>query len=197
MKITFSYSQDEKSNIIKENGDWILTNQIGFTTIVKDNVFKINSTFFEGSLQKDFVLNETFSILIGVEKLIVKSNYYNPDLESNVYFQNNYINLPLGIRFYHNRYQKISLYGDLSTYFSYHYLSKTDSENNNTSDKEKNIGYNLGFQYSFGLKYQLDEKISCYLGLKSKSDLLNQIDSKNQFKLINFYAIQIGLGFNL
>lgn len=192
---TFAQNEDSKSSNMPK-GEWIATNQFGVATLEADNYFKVNATIFEGGIAKEFVLNRIFSLTVGLEQLRIKADFN--DNNEQLFIQNNYVNLPVTIRFFQNREDRFAFFGDVGFYGAYLFKSTIENEADNLESKNKGLGFNFGLQLVFGLKYQIDERWSFTFGMKSKSDLFSSYKSSEQeFMVSDFYTFQIGLGIKL
>ncbi|WP_452221155.1 outer membrane beta-barrel protein [Lacinutrix salivirga] len=195
LSINVVFSQQK--NLDNDKGDWIVTNQIGFGVLEAKNAYKLNVTVFEGSLLKEFKLKNNLSIIGGIENLRVTGNFFENN--NQLFLRNNYLNIPLLLRLSNiTNQKKASFYGDLGFYGAYLLKSKTEDIASNTDVSAKNLGFNFGLQFSFGLKYKINDNWNFNIGMKSKSDLINSYENSSQeFTLTQFYAIQIGLGLKI
>ncbi|MBT8243720.1 MAG: outer membrane beta-barrel protein [Winogradskyella sp.] len=192
-----SYGQSEKKVSTESNGQWLVTNQFGIATLEAENLFKVNASVFEGLIGREFYLSNKTSLITGIEFLRVRGDFLNTN-NQNLFLSNDHINIPLSLRFYNSKENKISIFGGFGIYGSY--LLKSEIENillNTTSD-DNGLGFNFGMHLDVGLIYDLDEKWNISLGFKYKSDFLESYRDSNQiFNLTDFYAVQLGLGFKL
>jgi hypothetical protein len=190
------FSQDEHKEMDKK-GNWVITNQFGIATLEAENLFKVRASVFEGVLGREFFLNKKFSLVTGLEFLRVKADFQDLDNKQQ-YISNNHINLPLSVKFYNNKSDRIALFAEVGFYGSYLYESKVENIFENETVKQKKIGFNFGQFFIAGLRFKLDQKYSVSLGFKYKSDFAsNYSDSKQQFELTEYYAVQLGLSFVL
>lgn len=190
------FSQGDNKEL-DTKGIWIITNQFGTATLEAENFFKVRAAIFEGAFNREFFLNEIFSIVTGLEFLRVKANFKDLDNEQQ-YLSNNHINVPLSIKFYNNKFDRIALFAEIGLYGSYLFESRVENILVNETQKQRKLGFNFGQQVIVGLRFKLDGKYNVSLGFKYKSDFAsNYSDSKQQFELTEYYAVQLGLGFNL
>ncbi len=185
------------NQINKNNWDWFFANSIGFTTIEAKNSFKVNATVYGGIIGKEFKLGRNSAIVTGVEILRIKADFNDSDNQQH-YLNNNYINVPLTFQFSYLKEQKVSVYGGIGIYGSYLYKSVTENIVDDTDDTVKGVGANFGLQANIGSRFVLSDRFNFRLGIQSKTDILTYSDSSVQeFKLIDFYAFQFGIGFKL
>ncbi|WP_296381042.1 outer membrane beta-barrel protein [Winogradskyella sp.] len=186
------FAQDDYKESGKK-GNWIITNQFGIATLEAEDFFKVRASVFEGAFSREFFLNEKFSIVTGLEFLRVKADFQDLDNKQQ-HISNNHINLPLSVKFYNNKSDKIALFAEVGLYGSYLYESKVENIFENETQKQKKLGFNFGQHFIAGLRFKLDKKYSASLGFKYKSDFSSSYsDSKQQFELTEYYAVQLGL----
>ncbi|WP_299128872.1 outer membrane beta-barrel protein [uncultured Winogradskyella sp.] len=196
MGLCFFHSQAQ-DQIKDSKGEWLVTNQFGIATLEADNFFKVNASVFEGLLGREFFLNKRSSIITGLEFLRVRGDFTDA-FGSQLFINNNHINLPVSYRFYSSEKAPLVMYGDIGAYGAYLYKSEIENALTNSDNEETGLGLNFGLQVNLGLKYKLDDDYSFTLGFRYKSDFASSYDdSEQQFELTDFYAIQLGLGFNL
>jgi len=189
------FSQDKNNESLKKS-EWIATNQIGFSTITAKNILKTNALIFEGFIGKEFSLSSKTSLITGLEHLRLKADYID-DSSQEYYLNNYYINVPIYLRLVvSDRNEKINLFVDFGIYGSYLYKSKIENEASNFNVTDKGLGLNGGLAVIIGSRFKLDDNISFSIGLKSKADVFTNSNNENfEFKLTDFYALQLGLGF--
>lgn len=191
-----NYSQ-EIDEVQTSKGNWLITNQFGIATLEADDTFKVRASIFEGLLGREFYLNNKFSIITGLEFLRVTADFQDFD-NSQQFISNNHINVPISLKFYDDRNNKIALFAEIGFYGSYLLKSKLENVLDNETNEQDKLGFNFGQQFLAGLRFKLKGKFIFSISFKYKSDFASAYkDSKQQFEVTDFYAIQLGLAFNL
>ncbi|QRM89582.1 outer membrane beta-barrel protein [Lacinutrix sp. WUR7] len=188
------YSQESmKSN----KGEYLMHMDIGIATLEAENIFKTNAQVLEVFVGKEFLMNNTWAIITGIEHSKVKSDYSSL-INEQLFLTNNYLSLPLYFQGEYKSTDKLTVYARVGFYASYLYYSKLENINLNQNSSNKNLGLNYGAQIGLGINYKIAEDLGVLFGVKSKSDMFNNYrDSKQEFKLTNFYALEFGLIFNV
>ncbi len=186
------YSQE---GVKLDKGGWLINMDIGIATLEAENIFKTNAQVFEVFIGKEFLINKKWAIITGVEHSKVKSDYSSL-INEQLFLTNNYLSLPVYFQGEYDSSNKLVVYARVGFYASYLYYSKLENVNINTDSSNKNLGLNFGTQVSLGINYKITEDLGLLFGVKSKSDMFNSYsDSKQEFELTNFYALEFGLIF--
>jgi hypothetical protein len=173
----------------------LVSNYIGFATLTAEDVFKGNANIQGGTITKEFILNSKSSLITGVEMYRATADFTDTSGEQ-LYIRNQYVAVPVLYRMVYNRSAKISPYLDLGIYGAYLYKSELENEALNTDDDEKGLGFNFGIQANLGAKFVVSDDFSIFLGLHSRTDLIDSYkSSKQEFELTETYLFKLGLGF--
>lgn len=192
--VNLIFSQDKQDKLLSK-GNWFVTNQFGSATIEATGNFKLSTSIFEGMLGREIYLNDSFSLISGLEFLRVRSDFIDLDNKQQ-FLSNNYLNFPVSFKFYKDRYNKIALFGEIGLYGAYLYDSKIENVLQDETQNQKKLGFNFGQHFVAGLRFKLDERYGVSLGFKYKADFASSYkNSKQEFKLTEYYAIQLGLSF--
>lgn len=193
---SFSQSQqvDKKGS---EKGEWLFITNIAFPTLEADGLFKVNSVAVEGFFGKEFILNKSVSIITGIEHLRIKANY-NLENQNEYFLRNNYFTVPVILNLKYNKDKVISPYLEIGFYGSYLYYSKLEVERENYKESKNSLGFSFGMQVAAGVRFNVTDDFNIYLGLKSKGDLFTSYRSSVQeYKITDYYGLQLGLGLKL
>ncbi|MEZ4793802.1 MAG: outer membrane beta-barrel protein [Gelidibacter sp.] len=187
------YSQDVEKT--ETSGEWIVTADIGFSTLEAKDNFKATATIEGAFFGKEFIIGSDTSIVTGLGVENVRTDFSN---ESNqqVFLKNSYVNLPLSLRLFYDRPERVSLFADLGIYGTYLLKAKSQILSDDIEDSENGLGFNFGVQGALGAKYKFkNEKYSMSFGIRAKNDFISSYKSSAQeFKTKDAYFFQIGLG---
>lgn len=185
--IDFSYSQEEMKG---DTGYWFVSSYLGFLTLEQEDSFKTNATVVGGTVGKEFLLNDKFSILLGVEMQNITANIPN----SNFHLQNQSLQLPVFLSYRLYTYGKNALQFSAGVYSGYLFHSIVEEEALSIKNTEKGLGFHFGIGTFLGYKHYLNESLSFQLGLTSRGDFLQSYNEDYQkFKIKNLHAIQMGI----
>lgn len=186
------YSQENKNG-----NELIFNSQIGFGTLEIENFSKLNVSSIEAFLGIEVLkFKKNKSLITGIEYLNLSGNLNS--VEINSYLENKYLNIPIIFRIKKDNDSNISFFGDVGVYGSYLLNSKFEDIKNSISDTENGIGLNFGLQASIGANIKFDDTFKFNIGIKSKSDILN--NSKNslpEYKLTNMYSVVLGFNYKI
>lgn len=192
----FSLAQENHSTTIPK-GDWTVSLFAGFATIESDDVFKSTATVSGGTIGKEFVLNETFTMHTGLSNFRFRADAPLSD-EEIYFFRLNVLQLPVDIRIQTNFSEKTTAFAQGGIYGSYLYCSRIENEMQDVDHKESGLGFNFGLGFNTGVKHQLNEQFSLNLGLLLQSDLFeSSTDNQASYKATDLYAFQFGAGIKL
>ena len=190
-----SFSQEDVTSDDNQKGEWIGGFHFGFATLTAEDVFKGNANIQGATIAKEFILNNKSSIIAGIETYRATADFTDA-LGEQLFLTNQYIAVPVSYRMVYNRSAKISPYIDLGIYGSYLLKSELENEALNTDDDEKGLGFNFGIQANFGARFTVAEDFSIFLGLHSRTDLIDSYKSSRQeFELTEMYLFKFGFGF--
>lgn len=192
----FPFAQ-ENQNAAIQKGDWRVSLVAGFATLESDDVFKSTANVSGGTIGKEFVLNETFSMHTGLSNLRFRADATLSDGET-YFFSLNVLQLPVAVQIQTNFSEKTTAFAQGGIYGSYLYCSRMENELQDVDHKESGLGFNFGLGFNTGVKHQLNEQFSLNLGLLLQSDLFESY-AKDQasYKVTDLYAFQFGAGIKL
>lgn len=187
------------SNIYSQNqgeGKQLYINStIGFATLEIDDAIKLNAASKEFFIGIDVLrIKESMVVYSGLEYTNLSGNYFNSG--SNTYISNNYLSLPVTLRYKKRGSNNLDFYIDVGMYGSY--LLNAETEVLAQSVSENSIGYSFGLLAGIGASYKFDETWRFTIGFKSKAEYLNNIkDNASEYKVRDLYAINLGFNISL
>ena len=105
---------------------------------------------------------------------------------------NNFIKIPILLRYGHEFTAKARLYAETGIYIASLYGLKIENSALNSYQKESNVGYNFGLQLNMGLRYQLSDIYSFEFGLSTQGDIFQVYDdSFSNLKIAELYGFQL------
>lgn len=190
--ITFNIFSQES---LATKGDYFANYFFGNATIESKNNYKVNANAVGGGVGKEFVLNKQFSLIAAVEHLRIQNEIPATTNSSQLFQVNNFIKLPVSVRYGHTIIEKSTVYAETGIYAASLYKSKVENIALNSSQKENNVGYNFGLQLNIGLRYQLSDTYSFEFALNSQGDLFQAYDdSASKIKIAELYSFQLRFG---
>jgi hypothetical protein len=193
LSISVGYSQNKKK---EERSQWKFTTGIGSVTIEAENLFKINASIYEGLIGREFFIGKGMSLITGVEIIRARGNF-NDGLGKQQFLTNEYITVPFSFQFSGNKENGMFLFFSAGVYGSYLYKYKQEDVLNTSVVTKKGLGFNGGIQSKLGIQFEINKKSNFSVSFKSKTDLLNKYKKYSQeFKMKNYYALQLGFGFS-
>ncbi|MBT0608859.1 outer membrane beta-barrel protein [Aequorivita echinoideorum] len=183
------YAQEQPSNLDK-NGEWFVNSYFGTVTIEAEDSFKVNGNVAGGTVGREFILNENFSLLTGIEHLRSWTDFQNQNQQ--IFLKNNYIKIPINFKLGYLFSEKTSAFAEVGVYGGYLYTSKVEIISENFEDREKGLGFNFGLHAGVGIKHQLNEYFSMSLGFISQGDFATTFDDDTpEYKLSDLYAYRL------
>lgn len=189
-----AHSQVEKP---VKKGCWNFESSLGFATLELENEYKINTVVFDGTLTKEFIFNDKFSLITRLGVLRMNGDFIN-NAGLQTHIKNDYAILPVLVGYNDQISDTSLLYVKVGMYGAYLFKSESEIESLDVDKKSNRLGGNFGLQASLGLKQKLSDSLNINFGLVSKGDLFQIYkDSNQEYKIKEFYAFQFGLDFQL
>jgi len=188
----------QEGNNMGNKGDWIVVVDAGFAALEAEDNFKVSATAQGALIGKEFIIQDNASIITGIGVENVRADF-NDEMGRLVFLKNSHIYLPVGVRLFYDKTQKVSLFADLGIYGSYLLKSKVEVVSDDIDDSKNGLGFNFGIQASLGAKFKfINDQNSISIGLKSKTDMVSGYrNSVQEFKMTDLYVFQLGLNLQL
>ena len=182
------FSQENNSS----KGNYFANFYFGNATIESETSYKVNADALGGSVGKEFILSKPLSLITAVELLRIQYEIPAASTSSPLFQVNNFIKIPVLLRYGHEFAAKARLYAETGIYIASLYGVKIENSALNSCQKESNVGYNFGLQLNMGLRYQLSDIYSFEFGLSSQGDIFQVYDDTfSNLKIAELYSFQL------
>lgn len=193
---TGAFFAQEQSFSEEKSGEWFVDTYFGTVTLEAEDSFKVNGNVTGGTIGREFILNENFSLLSGLEHLRTRADFQNQNQQ--VFLNNNYIRIPINLKYGYLFSEKTSVYVEGGIYGGYLYTSKFEIIAENFDDKERGLGFNFGLHAGVGIKHQLNEYFNMSLGFISQGDFATSFENDMpEYRLSDLYAFRLSAGIML
>ncbi|MDX1463630.1 MAG: hypothetical protein R3359_11275 [Marinirhabdus sp.] len=190
-----SAQTDDTTN--QEKGAFFVRSFFGIGTLEAEDVFKVNANVSGGTIGKEFILSDLFSISVAIESLRARADYATAASGTN-FLSNNYLQFPVKATIREQIGDQLSLTVSVGSLVSYLYASRVENVLLNLDEKETGLGTNFAVGADIFMKYYLNDAISFMLGLRTQADTFSISDGGSQeFSLTDVYAFELGVGFVL
>ena len=179
-------------------GDYFANYFFGNATIESKNNYKVNANTVGGIMGKEFILSKPLSLITAFE--YIRIQYEIPVIAntSPVFQVNNFINVPVLLRYGLEFEEKTTIYAETGIYVASLYKLKVENIALNSSQRQNNVGYNFGLQLNLGFKYQLSDMYSFGFGMNTQADLFQAYSkSVSEIKIVELYSFQLRIGAKL
>ena len=187
----------QEVNNENSNGDFSAHYFFGNVTIELENNYKVNGTTVGGGVGKEFNFNENYSLIVNVDFIRIQNEIPSSTNNNQLFQVNNFIKTPILLRYKPNFLEKTGLFAEAGIYASSLYNSKIEDILNDNEISDNMVGYNFGLQINIGIKYKINNSLSFNIGLNSYGDLFQLYDDVPDFKILDSYSFQFGVGLKL